>query len=152
MGHISFRAVTRDNLRELVRLKVAEGQDDYVASNLVSIAQAYVEPTWTPMGIYDGDTAVGFAMEGFDPDKNQWWIVRFMIGADHQGTGYGTTALAALVASMAERHGCREVYLSYVPGNDVAERMYAKAGFVPTGEVEEGEIVARRVLGDPSQP
>lgn len=146
MTEVAFRSVTRDNLRELVRLKVAEGQDDFVAPNLYSIAQAYVEPTWTPIGIYAGDEAVGFAMEGFDPDANRWWIVRFMIGAAHQGKGYGTAALAALVASMAERHGCREVYLSYVPGNDVAERMYAKAGFVPTGEVEDGEIVARRVL------
>lgn len=146
MTEVAFRSVTRDNLRELVRLKVAEGQDDFVAPNLYSIAQAFVEPTWTPIGIYAGDEAVGFAMEGFDPDANRWWIVRFMIGAAHQGKGYGTAALAALVASMAERHGCREVYLSYVPGNDVAERMYAKAGFVPTGEVEDGEIVARRVL------
>lgn len=150
MAEITFRPVTRDNLRDLVRLKVAEGQEDYVATNLVSIAQAYVEPTWTPMGIYDGETVVGFAMEGFDADTNQWWIVRFMIGADHQGKGYGTAALSALVASLAKRHGCREVYLSYVPGNDIAERMYAKAGFVPTGEIEEGEIVARRVLGDPA--
>ncbi len=147
MTEIAFRPVTRDNLRELVRLKVAEGQADFVADNLVSVAQAYVEPTWTPMGIYAGDEAVGFAMEGFDPDENRWWIVRFMIGAAHQGKGYGTAALTALIASMAERHGCREVYLSYVPGNDVAERMYAKAGFVPTGEVEDGEIVARRVVG-----
>lgn len=146
MAEIAFRPVTRDNLRELVRLKVAEGQDDFVAPNVLSIAQAYVEPTCTPWGIYDGDTAVGFAMEEFDPETGQWWIVRFMIGADHQGKGYGTAALAALVAAMAERHGCREICLSYVPGNAVAERMYAKAGFVPTGAVEEGEIVARRVL------
>ena len=43
----------------------------------------------------------------------------------------------------AARQGCREIFLGYVPGNAVAERLYARFGFVPTGEIEDGEIVAR---------
>lgn len=66
-----------------------------------------------------------------------------MIGAKHQGKGYGTAAPRAPIDLMVERHGCRELFLGYVPGNDVAERLSARMGFVPAGEVEEGEIVAR---------
>jgi diamine N-acetyltransferase len=143
---IALRPVTRENLRELTRLTVAAGQEAFLTPNTYSVAQAYVEPTWTPWGIFVGETAVGFAMEGLDPPTGERWIIRFMIGAEHQGKGYGTAALAALVRAMAERYGCPEIFLSYVPGNAVAERLYARAGFVPTGEVEDGEVVARLAL------
>jgi diamine N-acetyltransferase len=143
---ITLRPVTRENLRELTRLTVAEGQERFLTPNTYSVAEAYVEPTWTPLGIYLGETAVGFAMTGQDPPTGQWWIVRLMIGAAHQGKGYGAAALAALVAEMTERHGCREIFLCYVPGNAAAERLYARAGFKLTGEMEGDEVVARLAL------
>lgn len=146
---VDLRPVTRDNFRGVVQTKVAPDQEDFVARNLYSVAQAHVEPTWTPLAIYADGEPVGFAMYGHDPDADQWWIIRFMIGADHQGKGYGGRALKLLIDLIAERHAAREVYLGYVPGNAVAEGMYARAGFAPTGEVEDGEIVARlRVASD----
>ena len=48
-----------------------------------------------------------------------------------------------LIDLMVERHGCGEIFLGYDPGNDVAGRLYARMGFVPTGEMMGGEIVAR---------
>jgi diamine N-acetyltransferase len=39
--------------------------------------------------------------------------------------------------------GCDEVIISYEPENDVARRLYASFGFRETGEVVEGETVAR---------
>lgn len=140
---ITLRPVTSREFGALVRLKVAPGQDDFVAPNLYSIAEAYVEPTWTPLAIYAGEEPVGFAMYGHDPEADRWWIIRFMIGAGQQGKGYGRVALQALIALMVERHGCRQISLGYVPGNAVAARLYARAGFVPTGEIEDGEIVVR---------
>lgn len=145
---ISLRPVTRQEFGPLVRLKVTPEQEAFVASNLYSLAEAYVEPTWTPLAIVAGDEVVGFAMIGQDPETDRWWIIRFMIGAEHQGRGHGKAALRALVDLLAERHGCREIYLGYVPGNAIAERLYANAGFRPTGEVEDGEIVARLTLSD----
>lgn len=144
---ITLHPVTRQNFSDLVRLKVTPEQEDFVAPNLYSIAEAYVEPLWTPLAIHAGDGLVGFAMFGQDPETGRWWIIRFMIGAAHQGHGHGTAALRALVSLMAERHGCREIFLGYVPGNAIAERLYATAGFHPTGEIEHGEIVARLELG-----
>ena len=66
-----------------------------------------------------------------------------MIDAQHQGKGYGTAALRLLIDLMVERHGCGEIFLGYAPANDVADRLYARMGFAPTGEVVGGEIVAR---------
>ncbi|HEU5434118.1 MAG TPA: GNAT family N-acetyltransferase [Thermomicrobiales bacterium] len=95
------------------------------------------------MAICAGNETVGFAMIGYDDETKSWWIIRFMIDAAQQGRGYGTAALPALIALMRERHGCDAILLGYEPGNDVAARLYARVGFVPTGEIEDGEIIAR---------
>jgi diamine N-acetyltransferase len=39
---------------------------------------------------------------------------------------------------MAESLNCSEIYITVIHDNDRAIRMYEKAGFIPTGEVEEG--------------
>jgi diamine N-acetyltransferase len=114
-----------------------------VASNLYSLAECHVEPTFTPLAIYAGDELVGFATTGYDDEAGRWWICRFMIDARRQGRGYGTAALRELIDLMRERHGCDAIYLGYEPDNAVAQRLYARAGFAPTGEINDGEIVAR---------
>lgn len=144
---IMFRSVTRQNFSAVMNTKTAPGQENYVASNACSVAEVYIEPTWTPLAMYAEDEVVVFAKFGPDEATGRWWLIRFMIGAAHQGKGYGMTALRALIALMVERHACREIYLGYEPGNDVAERLYARAGFVPTGEIEDGEIVVRLDVG-----
>jgi diamine N-acetyltransferase len=140
---ITFRAVTRENFAAVVELTVTPEQADFVSSNLYSIAEVYIEPTWTPLAIHAGDALVGFAMFGRDDATGQWWIMRYMIDVQHQGRGYGTAALPGLIDLIVERHGCNELFLGYDPSNEVARRLYARMGFVPTGEMLEGEIVAR---------
>jgi len=140
---ISFRPVTRANFTTVIELAVMPEQADFVASNLYSLAEAAIEPNWTPLAIYAGEDLVGFAQFGRDDETGRWWLMRYMIDAQHQGRGYGTAALPMLIDLMIERHGCGEIFLGYSAGNDVAERLYARMGFVPTAEVEGGEIVAR---------
>jgi diamine N-acetyltransferase len=139
---ITFRAVRRDNFTRVIDMKVAPGQENFVASNLYSIAEASLEPSWMPLAIYAGEELVGFAMFGRDDETRRWWIMRYMIGIEHQGKGYGTAALLELINLMVERHGCREVFLDYAADNEIAGRLYARAGFVPTRE-EAGAIEAR---------
>ena len=38
------------------------------------------------------------------------------------------------------------VYLSYEPENVVAKSLYASLGFMETGKIEEGELVAKMIL------
>jgi diamine N-acetyltransferase len=141
---IQFRPITRENLRDVTRrLKVAPGQEGFVAPNAYSVAEAYIEPTWTPLAIYANDELVGFAMFGLDTETDRTWLIRYMIDAGSQGKGYGKAALPLLIDRIVERHGCDEIFLGYDPDNKVAEQLYADFGFVPTGEIEDGEIIAR---------
>lgn len=39
---------------------------------------------------------------------------------------------------MVNTYQCEEIYLSVIYNNERAIRTYEKAGFIPTGEVEEG--------------
>ena len=39
-----------------------------------------------------------------------------------------------------------EVVLCYIEGNEEARRLYEKAGFLPTGDAEEGEIIMKKRL------
>jgi hypothetical protein len=41
----------------------------YVADNVFSLAQAYVEPWWTPLAVYVDETMVGFVMYGRWPES-----------------------------------------------------------------------------------
>ena len=85
-------------------------------------------------------------MFGRDDETGRWWIMRIMIDPQHQGKGYGTAALRLLIDLMVARHGCDEIFLGYAPANDVAGRLYARMGFVPTGEIMGSEIVAQLSL------
>ena len=140
---ITFRPVTRENFSAVIELAVKPEQADFVSPNLYSLAEAAIESTWTPLAIYAGEDLVGFALFGRDDETGRWWIMRYMFDAQHQGRGYGTAALPMLIDLMVERQGCEEIFLGYEPSNAVAERLYTRVGFVPTGEMVEGEIVAR---------
>jgi diamine N-acetyltransferase len=146
--NISLREISRDNWRECVRLKVADDQQKYVASNAVSLAQSKYEPECVPLAAYDGGTIVGFVMyrpEDYGLSK-LWFIDRLMVGAQYQGKGYGRAAMEALIARLKAIPGYNAILISFVPGNAAAEKLYASLGFVDTGEIDDGEIVYRLPL------
>lgn len=72
---LRLEKVNGKNVWDILRLKVADSQKEYVASNDMSIAEAYTAITANgyafPFGIYDEKTAVGFLMIGFD--KDDYW-------------------------------------------------------------------------------
>ncbi len=144
---IILEPVTRQNFAGVIDLKVTPGQESFVAPNLTSLAEAYIEPGWTPLAIRTGETVVGFAIVGQHEESGRWCSFRFMIGAEHQGKGFGTAALSGLIERMVERHTPRAIFLGYEPGNAIAERLYGRFGVVPTGETVAGEIIARLDVG-----
>ncbi len=136
----------------MVDLRLHPGQEAFVAENVVSIANAYVEPTFVPLAVYAGDALVGFAMYGQHPRTGAWWVIRLMIDREHQGKGYGRATMETVIAMMAERVGCEEIVTSFVPANAVAAKLYASLGFRPTGEIEDGEPLVRLRLADRQSP
>lgn len=135
---ITLRPIDAHNWGEVVRLHVTREQENYVASNTYSLLQAVYEPWWQPLAIYAGETPVGLILWGREPQEGRLCVARLMIGARYQGQGYGRAALTKLVGR-ARAQGADSLYLSCVPGNAVAEKLYSQLGFAPTGETLRGE-------------
>jgi len=147
MEKVELRTINADNFEECIRLKVSDAQKSFVASNIYSLAQAWVyyKTAW-PFAIYAGDTMVGFVMLGFYAEKSQYTIWRFMIDARFQNKGYGRAALTLAIQYLSDEHHVGEIYLSYEPDNIVAEKLYESFGFVKTGEVCHGELEMRLAI------
>lgn len=141
---VTLREVTRENLHEVLRLRVAESQRSFVADNATSIAEAHFSPemAWF-RAIYAGETPVGFLMLADEAEKQEYFLWRFMIDARYQGRGYGRRALERLVEHVRTRPGATALGVSYVPGEGSPGPFYRRFGFEETGEVDDGETVAR---------
>ena len=150
---VSLREVTKESLGRVLRLKVSPEQDRFVASNAISIAQAYFdrEIAWF-RAIYADETPVGFLMLEDRPELPKYFLWRFMIDARFQGLGFGARAIALLLDHVRTRPGATELGVSVVPGDGGPGRFYEKQGFRYTGEVDEGELVLRQPLQRPRSP
>ena len=143
---VELRKIDLQNFNECINLKVADSQTPFVSTNVMSIAQSKVCPTAIPMTVYADDQMVGFTMFGFYEKDGRYHLFRLMIDEQHQGKGYGTAATRAVIEIMRKDNDCREIYLSFVPENVSAERLYENVGFQKTGELNEGEIVMKFVI------
>lgn len=151
--------VDAKNVWALLDLKVTDAQEeaDFVASNTVSIVEAYTTLTAgghaLPFGVYDGDTPVGFLMIGYDcadwedaPEvaAGSYCLWRLMIDGRYQGRGYGRRA-AELALDFIRTLPCGPAdccWLSYEPENTAARTLYHSLGFAENGEMEGDEVVA----------
>lgn len=140
---VELREITRDNWRACVRLRVAPDQERMVATNAVSLAQASYESECVPLAVYDGETMVGFVMYARDLENQQLWVYRLMIDAAQQRRGYGRAALLRLIERLRTLPDSDSVSISYLEDNEAARQLYASIGFRETGEVIDGEAVAR---------
>ena len=146
---VSLREVTKENLREVLRLKVAPDQDRFVAPNAVSIAQAYFDRdvAWF-RAIYADETPVGFVMLHDEPGARKYYLWRFMIDHRYQKLGYGAKALEQVIDYVRHRPGALELLTSIVPGEGSPGGFYETLGFRYTGDLDEGEQVMRLPLSD----
>ena len=144
---IALREITKENLRDIFKLKVAPEQERFVAPNAVSIAQAYFDRdvAWF-RAIYADDTPVGFVMLHDEPAERKYYLWRFMIDHRFQGKGYGAQALQEVIAYVRRRPGAHEFLTSVVPGEGTPGAFYEKLGFAYTGDMDEGERVMRKPL------
>jgi len=140
---IGIREIDGENFRAALELEVTPEQTAFVTSTARYLALCAYGGVWHPVGMYAGDTMVGFAMWAHDADEGAHWIGGFLIGRNHQRRGYGRAGLLALIDWLRGTQGAGALALSYEPGNDVARRLYASLGFQETGEREGDEVVAR---------
>lgn len=137
-----LKKITNDNFHKVLKLQLLEGEDKFVANNYYSIAQAYVEKNTSPRAIHHNDTVVGFTLYGqFEEDKGDYWIARLMIDKNHRRKGFAEKAMLLAIAEMATKSDCDKIFISFVPENKEAEKLYEKLGFVDTQKRIDGEIV-----------
>ncbi len=145
-AEVSLREVTSANLAAILNLSVSENQQELVASNAKSIAEAhYAEDAWF-RAIYADETPVGFVMLSDVPEKAEYFLWRMMVDAAHQGKGYGRRAVELLVEHVRTRPGATELFTSHVKKEGNAGKFYRKLNFAYTGEEHEGELIMKLEL------
>ncbi|MBN1777135.1 MAG: GNAT family N-acetyltransferase [Clostridiales bacterium] len=132
---VTLKAVTAENYWDIVSLSVRQEQSELVASNAVSIGQAYVQPELVPLAVYAGDTPVGFLMYCIDRDDGEYWIYRMMTDHRYQGKGYAKDALRQLIKKLQADKTRRKILLGVDRRGDAAVRLYQSCGFRFTGQV-----------------
>ena len=160
MEEITLEKITYKNyIKTIWGLKVSRKQKNFVASNMCSLAEAYVATTngsyALPFAICKNKKPIGFLMigysyneddiEGEDPEflniiKNSYCIWRFMIDKRYQGKGYGRKAMELALDyirtfPVGKADSC---WLSYEPENLVAKKLYASFGFIELREFYKG--------------
>ena len=155
---LRLEKINGKNVWDILKLSVNDSQKEFVASNEISIIEAYTAITAHgyayPFGIYDGDKPVGFLMIGFD--KDDYWedapdvaagnynLWRLMVDKKYQHKGYGRQAVK-LALDFIKTLPCGPAeccWLSYEPENQIAKELYASFGFAETGEFDDEELIA----------
>ena len=163
-------SIMDDNMQECIALDVLPEQDDFVASNAISLAEAYDEnkayaetgegSIAVPYAVYKDGKMVGFAMYGYFPpgdedddeaycvDEHIYYFWRLLVDKNHQGKGIGREVVKQVMAEIKSKP-CGEAsycYVSYEPSNIASKTTFASYGFKEDGRVIDGEAVARYKL------
>ena len=162
MAQVTLRPISSSNVRDVCKLSVSKAQQNYVASNAQSLAEAnFADHAWF-RSIYFGEDPVGFVMLSVDPgvwgsvresttkQPRNWrtMIWRFMVDARYQGRGIGREAMRQTIAE-AKAQKVTTLWTSYLEGEDSPSGFYSKLGFAPTGEIEAGEVLAKITIESP---
>lgn len=152
-GEVRLVEVTFELYREVSSLTTHKSQEAFVAPMAASLGQALLAPThrerpttpWYRAIEADG-VIVGFVMVAMpspaDPEPFLW---RLLVDRMHQRRGIASMALD-LVEDEIRSWGCDRWLTSWGPGRGSPEPFYLARGFLPTGDMDDGEIVARQHL------
>ncbi|MDF9665969.1 GNAT family N-acetyltransferase [Bacillus wiedmannii] len=140
---LHIREVTEKNWRSVAALNVAKDQQQFIESNSFSLAESLFEGNGTSVGLYDGETLVGYAMYGWYLEKRKSvWLDRFMIDQQYQGKGYAKRFLRILIQFLQDKYECKIIYLSLHPDNKLAMGLYESFGFRLNGDIDDdGPVV-----------
>lgn len=151
---LSFKEIDDNNFYDVCNLEVKEEQQDFVASNVMSLAECYLfekKCTWVlPLAIYNDNDLIGFLMItkgniGVDTPKkyeNSFCILRMMIDKRYQGNGYGYKILKQIINLLKSISNPNElIWISTEKENASAISLYNKVGFKLTNDLCGEEII-----------
>ncbi|AWB46560.1 spermidine acetyltransferase [Paenibacillus sp. CAA11] len=140
---LTLQTINQANWEACARLQLKPEQNEYMVSNLYSIAECQFLDGFLAKGIYNDDVIIGFTMFGVDPDDGNYWIYRFMIDERFQGQGHGYRAMLLVIDEI--RKACNRtgvIRIGYDPDNEPARKLYQKSGFMEDGISPWGEMLA----------
>lgn len=138
---IYLEKVNENNFRTVINLKVAEDQSRFVATNLYSLAQAWVFSDVARPYAIKNYNQVGFLIFDWDENERSVGIWRFMIDEKYQGQGFGKKALEEAIKIIKEANKFDIIHLEFVPANTKARNLYYSLGFRENGKMDGDEIV-----------
>lgn len=135
MAEVSLRPITTKNFGECIALQVADHQKELVAPNVKSLAQAYVNSTLSPFGIYDAAAhyqetppMLGFIM--CEIANAVGFILRLMVAEKHQCKGYGKAAMLEAIRRLKLHPEVEIIATSHLKKNKTAATLYKSLGFI----------------------
>ena len=159
---LAVKTIGFKELDDVLSLKVAPSQREFVAENALAIAEAYAAErvgTKTQCFIaYCDNCPVGFVSIAFGSigaDGEKDWMLksyclwRIMIDMDYQNHGYGKELLEAIInwCSTYPLVNSDTLYTSSDVNNKKAIEFYKDAGFSLTEDYVDDEIVLKRNIG-----
>jgi len=160
-------SILDDNLKECVALEIWPEQENFVASNAVSLAEAYDTnkayaetgkgDIAVPYAAYENGKMVGFAMYGYFPPgdegddeayctkEHHYYFWRLLVDKNHQGRGIGREIVRQVMDEIKTKPcgPANYCYVSYEPTNIASKTTFASYGFEEDGRENDGETVAR---------
>lgn len=150
---IYLKEITKENIFSIFDLSdtLTESEQQSVAPNMMSLAQAYVNQdiAW-PRAIYLDDTPIGFIMVALDwdipeEDRPAYYLWRMMIAKDYQGKGYGKQVLD-IIKQKSIDEGMRYLYVTCMMHDTMPHAFYMKYGFEDTLEMDGKEEILKMKL------
>ena len=147
---VRFIEITTDNFVEVGRLSTHRSQQRFVSPVHASFADAMFPEVvdgaplvpWMRAIEADGEL-VGFVMVALTTEAHpEPYLWRLLVDRMHQRRGIGRAALDLLV-EQCRAWGDRSLLTSWTPGKGSPEPLYLHHGFVPTGEIVDGETEGR---------
>ena len=156
LPNLEFRGINKDNFYDVCMLDVNDEDKEFVASNKMSLAEAYLFKTMgayvLPIAIYRNRVPIGFTMitKGNIGDNikgeyiNNYCILRMMIEAKHQNKGLGKLALKQLI-EIIKSISVNEsfIWASTEEKNAKAIHVYEENGFKKTKDYCGEEIILK---------
>lgn len=150
---VTLAEITTTNARAVRALETHHSQRAFVAPTLASFADAMFpelhdgHPVVPWMrAIAADDELVGFVMIAVQTEHHDVpYLWRLLIDRRHQRRGIGGRALD-LVEEFCRTSGSEAIEVSWAEGRGSPRPFYEARGYVPTGEIDDGETVARSEL------
>ena len=145
---LALRPVDLTNLALVLALEPAPGQEAYVASNAVALAEAAYVPDQEAACAWLADAPVGLAVWGpyhidddylAPPEPGSTMIEHVMIATPFQGRGLGRRLVELVSQRILADPSCRRAVLAVHEGNARARALYAAVGYRPFGRDRDGD-------------